>query len=292
MPHTRTTLTAAIILVAGALASARAAAQSTIIKVTDGDDHKPVPYAWVVVHSGTTAIANERGEVDIGKAARKTITVDVHRIGYQPWSGKLTLPDSATTQTVELARVAQPLAGVTVSASAVQNALESEGFYTRWLEKQQGQYRNATFIGPEMIEARKASLTTDLLDRVLELRFHRDSKGVLAVIGTGRRPAGTQIRRDRNDRNDPSNELAADACFMNVLIDGGPVCPAVGCHYVFPGDPPGSTNDDHSIDINKAISPSHVAGIEVYPRQDGMPRLVRDLWNGCGIVVIWSTTGK
>jgi hypothetical protein len=278
-----------VVLIAAlsALAPALVAAQSTIIKVA-GDDNQPVPFAWVVVHGGITGIANDRGELSLGAERHKTLTVDVRRIGYQPWSGKIALPDSASSQTVTLSRVAQPLAGVTVTSSASKSALETEGFYDRWLQKQNGAYRNATFIGPEMIEARNAPLTTDLLDRVIGIRFHRDVRGVLAVIGSGMRPPGTTFRGG----NDPGNSLDAGACFMNVLIDGGPVCAPIGCHYVFPGDPPGASVDDHTIDINKAVSPKQIAGIEVYPNRDGMPQSVQELYNGCGIILIWTIAGK
>jgi hypothetical protein len=271
----------------GALAASPAAAQSTVIKVT-GDDRQPIPFAWVVVRGGSSGIANERGELSLGAERHVTLTLDVRRIGYQPWSGKITLPDSASTQTVTLSRVAQPLAGVTVSGSASKSGLETEGFYDRWLQKQKGAYRNATFIGPEMIEARNAPLTTDLLDRVIGIRFHRDSRGALAVIGSGMRPPGTTFQGG----NDPGNSLDGAACFMNILIDGGPVCPPIGCHYVFPGDPPGASVDDHTIDINKAVSPKQVAGIEVYPSRDGMPPSIQELFNGCGIVLIWTIAGK
>jgi hypothetical protein len=279
----------ASVLLTIAAATAPAVAQSTVIQVT-GDDHQPIPFAWIVVHSGITGIANERGELSLGAERHKTLTVDVRRIGYQPWSGKLTLPDSASTQAVVLQRLAQPMPGITVTGSPASSVLQSEGFYGRWLQKQQGEYRDATFIGPEMIEARKAALTTDLLDRVLDLTFHRDSRGVLVPIGNGVRPQGANYRPARGD--DPGNSLAAGACFMNFVIDGGPVCPAIGCHYVFPGDPPGSSIDDHSLDINAAVSPKQIAGIEVYPRRDGMPPDVQALYNGCGVILIWTLSAR
>ncbi len=284
----RLTLAAALVTMLGALAPSSVSAQSTMIRVA-GEDQQPIPFAWVVVRGGITGIANERGELSLGSERHKTLTLDVRRIGYQPWSGKITLPDSASTQTVTLSRVAQPLAGVTVTGSAAKSGLETEGFYDRWLQKQKGAFRNATFIGPEMIEARNAPLTTDLLDRVLGIRFHRDSRGALAVIGSGLRPPGTTFQ---GGNADPGNALDGSACFMNVLIDGGPVCPPIGCHYVFPGDPPGASIDDHTIDVNKAVSPKQVAGIEVYPSRDGMPPSILELSNGCGVILIWTIAGK
>ena len=291
----RSAVVPALLVALSALAATSAAAQSTFIQIT-GDDHQPIPFAWIVVHGGITGIANERGELSLGSERKKTLTVDVRRIGYQPWSGKITLPDSASMQGVTLQRIAQTMPGIAVTGSTAKSVLESEGFYDRWLKKQQGAFRDATFIGPEMIEARNAALTTDLLDRVLDVQFHRDSHGVLAAIGTGLRPSGANARGGRGNMGgvgaDPGNTLPADACFMNFLIDGGPVCPAIGCHYVFPGDPPGSSIDDHSIDINKAVAPKQIAGIEVYPRRDGMPPDIQQLYNGCGVILIWTVGAR
>jgi hypothetical protein len=320
MPPARIASLSAILLalaVVSALAPTPAFAQGSVIKVV-GSDKQPIPYAWIVVHGGVSAIANEHGELSLGSVRHKTLTLDVHRIGYQSWTGKIVLPDSGSTQIVTLPSLAEPLTEPTAGSPAATSTLVSEGFYQRWLQKQQGDFRDATYIGPEMVDARHAALTTDLIDRALGVTFHRDSKGVLAVMGTGVRPgSSTQVMgapsgfgkagggngggggrgsggggsRDAS-RSSADNPVARDACFMNVLIDGGPVCANVGCHYVFPNDPPGSSLDDHSIDINKAVSPKDVAAIEVYPRLDGMPPSVKDLYNGCGQILIWTTSKK
>ena len=92
---------------------------------------------------------------------------------------------------------------------------------------------------------------------------------MLAAIGTGAHPPVTNTNgrggRGGGSGDNMGNSLPADACFMNYLIDGGPVCPAIGCHYVFPGDPPRSSIDDHSIDINKGGDP------EADRRDRGLP---------------------
>jgi hypothetical protein len=75
---------------------------------------------------------------------------------------------------------------------------------------------------------------------------------------------------------------------MTVIVDGGPVCPSVGCHYVFADDPPGSTRDDHGVDLDKVAGPDSVMAIEVYPRRDGMPADVLKEYNGCGVIVVWT----
>jgi len=79
-----------------------------------------------------------------------------------------------------------------------------------------------------------------------------------------------------------------NVCYMTVLLDGGPVCPNVGCHYTFAHDPPGSSADDHSVDLDKLVDVKTVTGIEVYPRHDGMPADVEKEYNDCGVIVIWT----
>lgn len=308
-PFTRAIRAAGVLAIALAMAAVPAVAQGTMLDVV-GSDNRPIPYAWIVVHGGATGITNEHGEFSIGDIRKKTLTVDVHRIGYQPWTGKIVLPNALSAQKITLATVAEPATDPGADGAAATSTLVSEGFYARWLGKQDGDYRDATFIGPEMIAARHAALTTDLIDRVLGVTFHRDSKNVLAVMGTGVRPGsngqvmapangfgragggGGGERRGIDGGGGGGGGVARDACFMNILIDGGPVCANVGCHYVFPNDPPGSSLDDHSIDINKAVSPKDVAAIEVYPRHDGMPPSVKDLYNGCGQILIWTTSKK
>ena len=75
---------------------------------------------------------------------------------------------------------------------------------------------------------------------------------------------------------------------MSVLIDARRVCPAVGCHYVFADDPPGSANEDHAVDIDKLVAAKEVAAVEVYTRQDGMPDAAMKAFEGCGVLMIWT----
>jgi hypothetical protein len=267
----------AIAVVLALVAPARASAQASTLRVI-GSDSLPIPFAWVSVEGATPNITNEKGELSLGKARDKTISVDARRIGYRLLSGTIDLPDTATVLTVMLSRVAQNLPAVVVNGTPQKSQLELVGFYSRWLQKQRDGLRDATFIGPEAIELRKPGVTTDLLDRILGVTLRFDAKGIRSVRGTGMRPSGTQ----------PPPSIDRNECFMNVLVDGGPVCPRVGCHYVFPGDPPSSTNEDHSLDIDRLVVPKDIAGIEVYPRRDGMPDDVLKLYNGCGIVVIWT----
>ena len=89
-------------------------AQSTMLRVI-GSDSVPIPYAWISVEGGAANIADERGETSLGGGRHQTLTVEVRRIGYAPWFGKLEVPDSAAVLTVTLPRIAQKLAKMQVT---------------------------------------------------------------------------------------------------------------------------------------------------------------------------------
>lgn len=262
------------------LAPVHADAQSSSVKII-GTDRLPVPYALVSVDGGNPSITNEQGEVSIGKQRNKAVKVEVRRIGYRVLTETIDFPDTAAVRTLTLSRITQELPAVNVSAG--KSSLELTGFYDRWLAKQKGGLRNATFIGPEAIEARNAAVTTDLLSHVLDVTLRVDSKGVRSARGTGERPQGAAAKRGAS-----TSPGARGECFMTVMIDAHPVCPNVGCHYVFPDDPSGSTAEDHAVDLDKLVDVKQIAGIEVYPRRDGMPEGLLTNYNGCGIISIWT----
>jgi hypothetical protein len=72
-------------------------------------DNEPIVYAYVTVEGGTGQITDDRGEVSLGAGKKRTLTVDVRRIGYTPWHGKLDLPDTAAVLAVALSPIAQTL---------------------------------------------------------------------------------------------------------------------------------------------------------------------------------------
>jgi hypothetical protein len=270
-------------------------AQTTTLKVI-GSDNAPAPYAMVTVHGGAANIASENGEFVLGSGKHKTYDVEIRRIGYQPWTGKVESSDTSTVITVTL-----PTIGAAAASGPHQKSqLELNGFYGRWLQKQKGMYRDATFIGPELIEKRQPAATMDLLDHVLGVTLAVDTKGARAATGTGERPAtNTRVQNGRGGeafgRSGAGGGLIGsggpsglNVCYMTVLLDGGPLCPNVGCHYTFVNDPPGSSKDDHSLDLDKLVDVKSVTGVEVYPRHDGMPVDVEKEYNGCGVIVIWT----
>ena len=248
-----------------AASPACAIAQATVLKVI-GSDSAPVPFAWVSVQGGTASIADERGQLSMGAGRHQTLTVEVRRIGYKPWFGKLELLDTATVLTVMLSRLAQELAGVTVTGEAVKNRLQLAGFYDRWLMRQKGAL-SATFIGPEELERRHPSRTTDMLYGLNGVSMV-NIKGAMMARGIG----GT--------------------CFMTVLLDGNVLCPAEGCLSSSSNAPSISSRSGHTsalgVDIDQYINANDVSAIEVYARGGNMPISLQAGNSACGVIAIWT----
>jgi hypothetical protein len=258
--------------------SPTARGQATILRVI-GSDSLPVPLAYVTVQGGLGSITNERGQLSLGAGKHKTLTVEVRRIGYQPWFGKLEVQDTATVLTVVLQRLTQSLAAVTVTdTGGVRAAPNLRGFYDRWYMRQKGAL-SATFIGPEEIEMRHPSRVSDLLSGVLGISIKRT-------------PGGSMVATN-----------ASGTCFMAIMVDGHTVCPPVGCHTTGvtsanamqlgpqsmpgPGEPD-PTAEQYTVDLNQAINPDALAAIEVYARGANMPISLQAADNACGVLAFWS----
>jgi hypothetical protein len=257
-------------LALGVLSSASVFAQTTVLKVI-GSDTVPVPFAWVSVEGGTANITDEKGTVSLGAIRHKTLTVEVRRIGYQPWFGKLDFPDTAAVLTVTLPRLAQQLAGVTVTGQVVKTQLELVGFYDRWMQRQKGTL-SATFIGPEELEKRHPSRTTDMLYGLNGISIVRGSNGAMCARGNG------------------------GSCFMTVLIDGNVLRPSPPTQCSGPSTLHiGSRSGPSSAagpDINMYIDANEVAAIEVYARGGNMPISLQAADNACGVIAIWTGSRK
>lgn len=265
----RTTNFLPICLAAAALLTAIPAqmmSQTSTLSVV-GSDGVSVPFAWVSVGGGSAIITNDGGTVSLGAARRKTLTVEVRRIGYEPWFGKIELPDTAATLSVTLKRLAQQLAGVTVTGERVKSSLELTGFYERWEQRQKGTL-SATFIGPEEIEKRHPSHTSDLLYGL---------NGVAMMQGQG----GAMCARGNSG-----------ACFMTVMVDGNVLRPSAPTmcmmHSSLNLSKVSTPNTDVGPDINMYIDANTVAAIEVYSRGGNMPVSLQPTDNACGVIAIWT----
>lgn len=270
MPYPRAArmLSQAMVLIAAV--SAAGLAQQRKLRVISSDS-TPIVYAYVAAEGGLGQITDENGEISLGAGKSKTLTLDVRRIGFQPWFGKIVLPDTAAVLTVMLARVAQSLEEVRVNGRG-DAPVALQGFYDRWLMRQKGTL-SATFIGPEEIEKRHPERASDLLNGVLGVSLMRTDKGsVIAKSGSG-------------------------TCYMTIMLDGKTLCPTTGCH-VYDGNgislgggmpvPGHASLEDVTVDINKYVGPNDVAAIEVYARGGNMPISLQAADNSCGVIAIWT----
>ncbi len=270
--------------IVGVTTAGSAAAQTTSLRFVSTDG-SPVPFVWVRIRGGITSIADEQGVLDLGKVKGKSLLVESRRIGYQPSTDTLHLPDTASAVRITLHR-SEPGRAIPIGKSQ----LELVGFYDRWMQKLRGGLRDVTFIGPEMIDEIRPASTMDLLDHINGVTLVVNSKGQRAATqNAAQSPTGVREPGGFAGRGREENSRAnANVCYMTVIVDGGPVCPSVGCHYVFANDPPGSTRDDHGVDLDKIVPADSVMAIEVYPRRDGMPADVLKEYNGCGVIAVWT----
>ncbi len=265
---------ARFLLLLSAICPAVVVAQAKLLKVISTDS-VPIPFAYVSIEGGIGQITDEKGEVNLGAGKKKTFTANVRRIGYQPWFGKLELPDTAVVLTVTLSRVAQTLAPVTVQGEpAVKSHLQVTGFYDRWMMRQKGTL-SAVFIGPEEIEFRHPDKITNLLSGLNGVTMRRSCEGFQMAMGAGGR------------------------CPMAIVVDGLRQCPAGGCNNepsvdqipskgsAAPSpfkceDPPNAVAIDQMLDAND------VTAIEVYSRGGNMPVSLQVSDQACGVIALWT----
>jgi hypothetical protein len=246
-------------------------------------DSAPVVYAVVNIEGGVGQISDENGEIKLGAGKRKTITVHARRIGFQPFFGKIDLPDTATVITIMLPRITQQLGAVEVtSRPTVLPSLKP--FYDRWLMRQKG-LLSATFIGPEEIDFRHPDRITNMLDGLNGVSFRMTVQHQRVAFGYN------------------------GQCQMAILVDGIRQCPAAGCKcstcggnmpeisqqpIIRPGLRPDSTSlsDMNSVPIDNVLNADDVAAIEVYARGANMPVSLQVSDAGCGVIAFWTGSRK
>lgn len=247
------------LLALSTLAAGALRAQDRVVHVISSDS-QPIAYAFVQANGGRSLLTNEDGRVSLGSGKKQTLTLEVRRIGYAPFYGKVDMPDSAVTIPIVLAPLAQQLGSVRVSADKARSPLELSGFYRRWLAGQKGA-SSATFIGPEEIEKRSSSRISTLLSSVNGVNLSRTGNANLVVTSS-----------------------VGGSCPMAIIVDGRQVCPTGGCDFQ---DYSHGLSDQNSVLIDQVISLNSVAGIEVYRRGSSMPSDFHV--NGdCGAVVLWT----
>ncbi len=269
----RTVLIALTIAASAAIPSATHA-QIRKLRVLSVDS-VPIVYAFVTFDGGDGKITDDKGEISLGTGKTKTLTVNARRIGFQPWFGKLTFPDTAAVLTVTLPSVAQRLGDVIVTgSSSATQSLPLKGFYDRWTMRQKG-LLSAVFISPEEIEFRHPNKITNMLNGINGVSLVRNEKGDQVAVG--------------NDSH----------CQMAIMLDGTRVCPAAGCDGGT-GGPTGFLrglskpiiNDASAVIIDHVIDAASVEAIEVYPRGGNMPSSLSVSDQACGVIAFWTGSRK
>jgi hypothetical protein len=249
----------AMLILAAIAPSAHAQLRKIRVVSSDGE---PVAYANVIVEGGATQITDDKGEVSLGAGKRQTFSVDVRRIGYTPWFGKLDLPDTAATFTITLPVVAQSLERVRVSGQKRPTSAFVQGFYDRWMMRQKG-LLSATFIGPEEIEQRHPGRITSMLNGLHGVNLVRYGHGDMAAYST---TAGSQMT----------------LCPMAIVIDGVQQRP----------DPPVEYGSVAFINIDRILDANDVMAIEVYARGGNVPISLQVDDMKCGVVAFWTGSRK
>lgn len=251
-------------------------AQQRVIRVM-GDDGLPVAFANVTLDGERPRITDEKGVVEAGASPRPKLTLDVRRLGYEPWYGTLSLADTSTVAVVTLHRLSRRMFTVTVTDSSRGVPSYLRGFYERMLARQRG-IGNGVFLTPEEVEKHNANMASALLQGLNGVSLQRTATGKTVAMSAG----GT--------------------CQMTVLIDGRRVCPDAGCDGGIARDqPPAASSrrtravaiapaprDDQFVLLDNLVGGNEVAAVEVYPRGASIPPSLPTTDASCGLVAFWT----
>jgi len=230
-------------------------------------DGKPVGYANVSIGGGTTRITNEKGELGLGAGRIHAATTSIKRIGFTPWFGTIDFPDTASVVTVTIAHAAsQYLAEVRITGQRNPSSPFVQGFYDRWLQRQQG-LLSATFIGPEELEFRHP-------DEISTMLRGRSGVDVKLYVGPGSIPGYHQLMA-----------MSADTpnCPMAIVIDGKQ-------HYpdLIPGTGPPHGAPVYATFLDQIIPVDEIMAIEIYARGGNVPISLQVNDTRCGVIAVWT----
>lgn len=246
-------------MVAGAGAAGAQVPEQRVISGTVADSGgRLIPYANVVLPRGRLIVTNAGGEFSFGVPGKDRLTITVRRLGFRPVEIKLE-PGGDTTLTVVLEAVPQTLQTSVIQTERMRT-LATKGFYSRIADRERGTL-NAEFITPEEIERWRPSRPTQLLEQRNGLVVRRvGSCNVTtlcwAVLGTG-------------------------GCVATVYLDGKRLNPL--------GEASSAAASTRNVPfIDDLLSPTSIAGIEVYPRGAQAPPQYQSLSGSCAVVLIWT----
>ncbi len=215
-------------------------------------DGQPLVHANVIVEGGIAQITDENGEISLGRGDHQVFKINVRRLGYAPWFGKVDFTEATSSYTVTLTPIGRSLSTIVVNGErAIKSPLELSGFYDRWQMRQKG-VLSAVFIGPEELEFRHPSKASDMLYGLNGVRMIRDKFGAS--------PYSTQI-----------TGFSGKPCRMAILIDGQQM---------------------RNTALDEYLTGGEVMGIEIYSRGGNTPVTLQASDNMCGIVAIWTGSRK
>jgi hypothetical protein len=245
-------------------------------------DSVPIVFAFVSVDGGTGQISDEKGEIKLGAGKRKTVTVNARRIGFEPFFGKIELPDTAAVIKVVLPRLTQQLGAVQVMGRA-QVSFALQPFYDRWLMRQKG-LLSATFIGPEELEFRHPAKIADMLSGLNGISFRETKDNERVAFGYNGQ-CQMAILVD-GIRQCPGNGCKCSTCGQNIPQlpqrgEGGPIWLRGAADTL-------RLSDMNSVPIDRILDANDVAAIEVYTRGGNMPVSLQVSDPGCGVIAFWT----
>lgn len=234
--------------------AAVAAGRASMVRVTDAAGN-PVAFASVRVAGANARVTDRDGRVIAPVSGQDSLDVDVRRVGFTPYAGKVGRGADADF-VVPLERPSQRLAAVRVQADV--SPLERTGFYDRMLEVQRGAIVGE-FITPEELEFRGGARLSQLLAAT------RYVKVIYVAPDSNTSPSPVLVGRN--------------SCIMNVFLDG------VRVTNLNTGAGMGADN------IDGLVTATSVSAIEVYPSAALVPtRFVNGGFGGrpCGVVALWT----
>lgn len=251
---------AMLALVALGVSATTSAAQDTPGRTITGTVRDtsgvPIPFVNVDGPKNLRALSDDEGHFRLVLPTKDAVSLTMRRLGFNALT--LRLPAGADTSlNVHLDLIPLQLNAVRIVTQAIQT-LRNRGFFARMAEREQG-LNTGQFITPEEIELRHPTRPTQLLEGRMSVEVRRVGKCFIiekcwVVMG-------------------PSH------CKMQVYLDGQRLNPEGG-----------SALDQNSppVYLDPFISPSSIAGIEIYPRGASAPPQYQMLNSMCGVVLIWT----
>jgi hypothetical protein len=162
---------------------------------------------------------------------------------------ELTLPSLPDTALlVRLTAIPMLLKDVIVIGGSAYPSLDAHGFYDRMRDVNRG-INHGYFVTPEDLERRKPNWITQMADGLPTVHVRRGSRPMNDIISGGM------------------------GCKMTVYLDNIRIVGRL------------NGRDDF---VNEMVMPSHVAGMEIYPRAVVAPPQYQPLNGTCGVVLIWT----